>query len=70
MERLTDKRYTNYREFNNEELWATLPFLPTLREVYLKLAEYEDQEEKQQNKKEVEMQLKPCPECGAEMEGK
>lgn len=50
MERLTDKRYTNYREFNNEELWSVLPFLPTLREVYLKLAEYEDQEEKQQNK--------------------
>lgn len=50
MERLTDNRYTTYREFNNEEMWATLPFLPTLREVYLKLAEYEDQEETQQNK--------------------
>ena len=45
MERLTDKRYTNYREFNKEELWETLPFLPTLREIYLKLAEYEDREE-------------------------
>lgn len=50
MERLTDNRYTKYREFNSEELWTTLPFLPTLREIYLKLAEYEDREEKKQNK--------------------
>ena len=50
MERLTDNRYTKYREFNSEELWSTLPFLPTLKEVYLKLAEYENREEKKQNK--------------------
>ena len=50
MTRLTDKRYTKYREFNSEELWTTLPFLPTLREIYLKLTEYENREEKKQNK--------------------